>query len=172
MHSFNIPLSEITRAVVTLGIEFAYTPEQLDRRGTRWKFRLVPGPTIANPTAPHRMHHKRYQRMSASWSGSGRRIHALCWHGFRDFFRLCYLRNPRACFRTRLDTWRSREDFEARYIESGYRNIGPAIAPVQFREACFCWQTGEDYDPGSDWYAQQDGYVPTNAQLSLIAEAS
>lgn len=85
----------------------------------------------------------RYQRTSAAvMFREGRRVHAVCWHGFRDFFRAVYRRAPGAIFRTALDTWRGSEDFEARYRASGVRNVGAQIAPVCAAEACRCGEQG------------------------------
>jgi hypothetical protein len=90
--------------------------------------------------------------------GNGRRVHAVCWHGFRDFFRAVYLREPNARFATAYDTWKGSEDFEARFLETGYRNIGSQMCPVSAAEACRCPESGtvgrspvEAYDTyGSD----------------------
>lgn len=78
----------------------------------------------------------KYQRESVGYGTAGRRVHAVCWHGFRDYFRKVYASTPDARFRTSIDTWRGAADFEARFQESGYRNIGPPIAPVQMVDAC------------------------------------
>ena len=84
-----------------------------------------------------------YQRTSAAvMFHENRRVHAVCWHGFRDFFRACFASAPAATFRTALDTWRGAEDFEARYRASGHRNIGAPIAPVCAAEACRCGEEG------------------------------
>lgn len=83
-----------------------------------------------------------YQRISASPFGSNRRVAAVCWHGFRDFFRACYALAPDAVFRTAFDTWSGAADFEARYRESGHRNIGAPIAPISACEACVCPDSG------------------------------
>jgi hypothetical protein len=101
----------------------AYTPSGRRKRGTRGD-------------AP-------YQRTSAAvMFREGARVHAVCWHGFRDFFRAVYRREPGAIFRTALDTWRGAEDFEARFRASGHRNIGAPIAPVCAAEACRCGEEG------------------------------
>lgn len=91
----------------------------------------------------------RYQRESVSYSNAGRRVHAVCWHGFRDYFRAVYRYEPRAWFRTSVDTWRGAEDFEARFRESGYHNIGPRIAPVELASACRCPEAGSVHSAGA-----------------------
>lgn len=32
----------------------------------------------------------KYQRTSYGWSHIGRKVNAVCWHGYRDFIRRCY----------------------------------------------------------------------------------
>lgn len=84
-----------------------------------------------------------YQRLSA---GYGRaleaRVAAVCWHGFRDYFRAVYQLEPAARFQTALDTWQNSEDFEARFRSSGHRNIGSQACPVLACEACRCPDAG------------------------------
>ena len=80
-----------------------------------------------------------YQRVSAT----GRRINAVCWHGFRDYFRAVYSMEPNARFQTGIATWNGSEDFEARYRETGLRNIGSIMFPFYFAEACVCREAGE-----------------------------
>jgi hypothetical protein len=69
-------------------------------------------------------------------------VSAVCWHGFRDFFRAVFAQVPEAVFQTAVDTWRGSEDFEARFPASGHRNIGPQIAPVMMADACRCPDRG------------------------------
>jgi len=83
-----------------------------------------------------------YQRESVGYGSAGRRVHAVCWHGFRDFFRAAFEHTPDAIFRTALDTWRGAQDFEARYAFSGTKNIGAPSAPTHFAEACRCPESG------------------------------
>lgn len=70
--------------------------------------------------------------------GHERRVNAVCWHGFRDFFRACFELAPNAKFSTALDTWKGSADFEARYRESGTKNIGSQMYPMLAAEACDC----------------------------------
>jgi len=85
----------------------------------------------------------KYQRTSALvMFHENRRVHAVCWHGFRDFFRACFRLAPDATFKTALDHWRGSADFEARYRASEHRNIGSPVAPVCAAEACRCPLSG------------------------------
>ena len=81
-----------------------------------------------------------YQRSDVR--GNDRRVNAVCWHGFRDFFRAVYRIEPGAVFHTAFDTWRGSEDFELRFRESGHRNIGSQMCPMAAAEACRCPQSG------------------------------
>jgi hypothetical protein len=80
----------------------------------------------------------KYQRTSANACHDERRVFAVCWHGFRDYFREVYKSTPEAIFRTAVDTWKGSEDFEARYRESGYRNVGSAYMPMSMASVCRC----------------------------------
>jgi hypothetical protein len=45
---------------------------------------------------------------------------------------------PDTVFRTALDTWNGSADFEARFRESGWRNIGSQFMPQNTADACDC----------------------------------
>jgi hypothetical protein len=94
-------------------------------RGTRW---------------PEERGDSRYQRIKRD--GNGGRVRAVCWHGFRDFFRAVFALCPDAVFRTGLATWRGSADFEARYPGTGYKNIGSQFCPMLYAEACRCKDAG------------------------------
>lgn len=83
-----------------------------------------------------------YQRISASMFSNERRVAAVCWHGFRDFFRACFELAPNAVFRTAMDTWSGSEDFEKRFHASGHKNIGSQMAPMYACDACVCPDRG------------------------------
>jgi len=83
-----------------------------------------------------------YQRTSSSGFRSDRRVSAVCWHGFRDFFRACYRIEPNAVFRTGMATWKGSEHFEENFQESGHRNIGSQMYPMAAAEACRCPESG------------------------------
>lgn len=121
--------------------------ETLNAKGDRHRVKLYPiVPAEAlTPKGRRRKGEKgdaRYQRESASYFSGGRRVHAVCWHGFRDFFHAVYRREPGAIFRTAFATYRGKEGFEACYRETGHRNIGSKMAPVMAAEACRCGEAG------------------------------
>lgn len=83
-----------------------------------------------------------YQRTSASGFRDGRRVNAVCWHGFRDYFRTVFTREPDAVFCTAVATWKGSKDFERRYKDSGYHNVGSQMYPRMMAEVCRCGEEG------------------------------
>lgn len=80
----------------------------------------------------------KYQRTSASGYNADRRVHAVCWHGYRDFMLAVFERNPEARIKTMMADYKGREDFLSKYEETGYRNVGSMMYPMQAREVCNC----------------------------------
>lgn len=82
-------------------------------------------------------------------SGNGRRAAwAVCFHGHWHFMRAVFDIDPAATFVTGFDTWDGEADFMERAEQSGMRNVGSIMYPLQYREACNCDMTG-DYILGS-----------------------
>ncbi len=122
-------------AAAEIGVTIQTTT--LNQKGTRHRVKVNPGSWKDADTGD-----RKYQRESAGYNGGSRRVAAVCWHGFRDYFRACFEREPNAVFRTAMDTWDGSEDFEERYRESGHRNIGSAYFPTGACEACRCPESG------------------------------
>ena len=122
--------------------------DPLNQNKTRHRVKLFPNP---NPEAFTKGGNRRageagdapYQRISASVFQGERRVHAVCWHGFRDFFRACFKRQPEAIFRTAMAVYDGQAGFERVYPETGYRNIGSHMYPMSACEACRCPDSGE-----------------------------
>jgi len=94
----------------------------IDKRESAWKVKLyAQGP--------------RYRRRSQSRCAN---IEALCWHGFKAFFDELYRREARASVRTAFVHYKDAGDFEAKYQETGYRNIGSQMYPLEAQDACDC----------------------------------
>lgn len=115
----------------------------LNDKGTRHRVKINPlvAASCRTPSGSRRRGeggNAKYQRVSASTFNNGARVHAVCWHGFRDYFRACFVAAPKAVFRTSMDTWSGSVDFEARYRASGLRNIGSQMAPMTAAQACCC----------------------------------
>jgi hypothetical protein len=172
--------SKVTREVLevaaaTVGVSVDITT--LNQRGTRHRVKVNSAPTAANyrtATArdgiTYRVRYQDergdapYQRESVGYGSAGRRVHAVCWHGWRDYFRAVYQTTPDATFRTVVDTWRGSQDFEARFAASGRKNIGPPIAPVAMADACRCPDRGY-FGSTPPSYVQANGIRDT-----LVAE--
>ena len=144
MQASNVSQSTLEAAAAEVGVSLDMTC--LNLKGTRHRVKV-------SPLVPDECYTKSgrrragdkgnapYQRESAGYS-CGRRVHAVCWHGFRDFFRAVYAIEPDAVFRTALDTWKGSEDFEDRFAASGRRNIGSPVYPFYPADACRCDESG------------------------------
>ena len=84
----------------------------------------------------------KYQRTSASGFHPDRRVHAVCWHGHRDFMLAVFERNPAARIKTMWSDYKGRDDFLENYEMTGYKQVGAAFAPMQAREVCNCANGG------------------------------
>lgn len=111
---------------------------QLNQKGTRWRVKVFPGDLKDSKG------NRRYQRTSASAFNPDRRVYAVCWHGFRDFFRACFKYEPEARFRTALAHWKGSEDFEARFEETATVTVGSRMAPRCWADICKCEEYPED----------------------------
>lgn len=142
MTASNITEQQLEAAAAQSGVRIETTP--LNQAGTRWQLKVYPSiPADCYTPGGQR---RKGERGNARWQSTknGRRVHAVCWHGFRAFFRAAFELKPDASFRTAMATYKGKEHFEAVHPETGYRNVGSAFYPMQAREACDCWQTGED----------------------------
>ena len=83
---------------------------------------------------------KNYQRTGYynNKDGSKRKVNAICWHGFRDFFIELYKYNDSLRIVTANTTYTSVFDFYKNYNQTGYKNIGSMIQPLQYNKACLC----------------------------------
>lgn len=83
---------------------------------------------------------KKYQRLGFSRTSNGnrRRIHSVCWHGYRDFMAAVYAVDPDAVFRTALATYRNRAEFERTFPATGDKQVGSMADPVRYRDLCTC----------------------------------
>lgn len=134
MQAKNITREQLEHAAECIGV--TVDVRTLNNAGTRHQVKVNPGETRDADGD------RKYQRISPSQFQNGRRVAAVCWHGFRDFFRECFKAAPDAVFRTAMDTWNGSADFEARYRESGHRNVGSQMYPMTAAEACRCPESG------------------------------
>ena len=71
-------------------------------------------------------------------SGARRRIHAVCWHGHRDFFRALYALCPEAVIVTALARYEGAAHFERTFPATGATNLGSRAQPMPANRACDC----------------------------------
>jgi hypothetical protein len=76
------------------------------------------------------------------WSGKQRRVHAVCWHGHRDFFRFLFQADSRCVVTTAWAKYTA-ENFESTFPATGYRNTGSQMYPMIAAEACDCPDAGQ-----------------------------
>jgi len=83
---------------------------------------------------------KNYQRTGFydNKDGSKRKVNAICWHGFRDFFIELYKYNDSLRIVTANTTYTSVFDFYKNYNQTGYKNIGSMLEPLEYNKACLC----------------------------------
>ena len=129
----NINQQTLEEAAMVLGLRVEI--QATSGSGRRFRVKVSPGEERDEEGD------RKYQRISASM-GRERRVAAVCWHGFRDFFRECFAIEPEASFKTAIDHWKGSEDFEERYQASGRRNAGSMMYPISHAEACRCPESG------------------------------
>lgn len=85
---------------------------------------------------------RKYQRLGFMDSkGRQRRVHAVCWHGHRDFFLTLFDSDPAAVVVSPFipgGRYEDAHDFEYKYFRTGDRNIGSQVSPLAYRDACNC----------------------------------
>lgn len=79
-----------------------------------------------------------YQRTSASGWSPERRVHAVCWHGHRDFMREVFKLNADARIKTGWADYKGQADFLEKFPETGHRNVGSIMYPVMASQVCKC----------------------------------
>lgn len=117
------------------------------KNGRAWNFRL------ALNTAERRNRNAKYQRTSSSGWHEGRRVNAVCWHGHRDFMRAVFAIDPNTRFKTALADWRGQQDFEDRFAQTAYNNVGSMMYPMFAKDCCTCSHDDWDVDstPGGSY---------------------
>jgi len=129
------PVLAAISGVENVAVEYC---KPLNAKGTRYRLKLTVQSSRGQYGKRSNSHHA---------GGQGfRRVHALCWHGFRDAFRAAFRVAPNTRFHTGLAKWNGSEDFEARFEDSGFTNIGSAFYPLYARQACACHRDGAFQD--------------------------
>jgi len=83
---------------------------------------------------------KNYQRTGYynNKDGSKRKVNAICWHGFRDFITEIYKFHPHVRVVSSTATYLNKQDFEFKYPDTAYKNIGSIMQPMYYASACLC----------------------------------
>lgn len=71
-------------------------------------------------------------------SNEGRKICACCWHGHRDVMVAIFGAHPDARLKTALADYRGQEDFENKFEDTGYVNVGTQCNPLRADHSCGC----------------------------------
>lgn len=103
---------------ISLSLDMALTNAR--EIGRFFSFRLVPKSSDTY-----------YSRKTAS----GRRVKALCFHGWRDFIRVSFSRGATVITST-LGRWTSQEEFDADIPRIKALNIGSVQTPLTMLELC------------------------------------
>ncbi len=73
-----------------------------------------------------------------------RKVWAVCWHGYRDFFIEVYKVNEDSIIDTMFAKYNSLEHFYYTYPETGNINVGSKMNPIPHNKACQCYpRTGD-----------------------------
>jgi hypothetical protein len=120
--------------------------------GRAWNFRLALDVSVKKDG------YARYHRTSASYfgenkDGTRRKVASVCWHGYRDYMLEVFERDPDARIKTAWADYKGVQGFRELYPATGYRNIGPPIAPIAMSEACACRHSGWLVDLSVEPYA-------------------
>lgn len=137
MRIYDVPIESLTKIATDLRMEFRGN-DVSSGRGFRVQGSLKPRTGYVN----------RYQRTSASWQREGRKVAAICWHGYRDWMREVFKQYPNARITSGLygkQDYRGKDNFEDTHKDSGWTPIGPRIYdgyPL-LCQACICPESGE-----------------------------
>tara|TARA_Y100000310_G_C20214602_1_gene592946 strand:- start:36 stop:407 length:372 start_codon:yes stop_codon:yes gene_type:complete len=79
---------------------------------------------------------KQWQRVNPV---SGRRVHAVCWHGHLAFYRKLFAVVPNAKIRTTMANYNSREELEDKKLDSYWKQAGSMMYPWSYgADGCEC----------------------------------
>jgi hypothetical protein len=78
---------------------------------------------------------QRYKRLNHTLT---RKVHAVCWHGHRDFMQAVFGWNPAAKILTCKARYLDATDFQNKFESTGYANIGSMMYPCFYKDACEC----------------------------------
>lgn len=70
-------------------------------------------------------------------SSSGRPLRSASWEAHRDFMRALFKINPDAKIKTALAYYKGSEDFEEKFPDTAYKQVGSMMCPMQFGETTY-----------------------------------
>jgi hypothetical protein len=128
MKIWNVYDDEIREIAAEVGLKIHgdYGGRGIRRVGRAYQFRLALNERLDDGTL-------RFQRLGFS----GRGIHLVCWHGYREFFFALYRRFPDAYIRTGVTTYMNREHFRRSYRETQGLTVS-GWAGVHADSGCVC----------------------------------
>jgi hypothetical protein len=130
-YTLAMDLAKIAREI---GVEFSLS----GFTGKKVSFRLLPDRSTTREDAETGKQVTRYQRRSGSPIGGDRKVHAVCWHGHYAFMRAAFDRLPGLRIQSAMADYRTPEDFDRDAVRSLERNIGSAMYPTMYGDACYC----------------------------------
>ena len=136
---------EIREVAASVGVKIHsdWAGSGIRKDGRAWDFRLA-----LNSDVPKRGNAGyKYQRTSANRGIGPRKVAAVCWHGHRDFMRAVFRIDPNARFKTAIADWKGSEDFERRFAQTAFNNVGSMMYPIFAKDACTCSHGEWDVDP-------------------------
>jgi hypothetical protein len=71
-------------------------------------------------------------------NGQKNKVNSICWHGYRDFLIELYKVYDGLRITTAQITYKNKEDFELSFKNTGTKNIGSIVEPLQYQHACLC----------------------------------
>lgn len=127
----NVTYGQLADAAARTGVAL-YEARPANARESAWRFRIVPLPERDEDGW------KLYQRRSTSSFSTERKVHAVCWHGHRQFFGELFKLAPDAVVRTAMAVWTLKTFTVDNLWETYRKNIGAPVFPVCAGEACNC----------------------------------
>ena len=71
-------------------------------------------------------------------NGKKNKINSICWHGYKDFLTELYNIYDDLRIFTAQITYNNKKDFELNFEDTGEKNIGSMVDPLQYKNACLC----------------------------------
>lgn len=140
-------VKHVAAAILAQAAQDVHVNLTIDNRSTShtlaYSVKLTPMPT------PDQPHHNYWQRVSASPFHRGRRVHAVCFHGYTAYMRRLFELAPQVRVETKVPfgplqriKFETLAQLDALADDIGDLDIGPPISPIAYRDACSCANAG------------------------------